>query len=113
MLYLSRFSFPDSETEFDFLLAGESISIYNRDSYYYDDVTGEKIFYTGITVEFIDATTIINKQVHTCNYSSIELLDYSFNDDAKLVSVTYRLTYKDGNVIDAAYDAETESDQLF
>lgn len=100
------------ETDVDFLLDGESISISNDDKYYYDEVTGEKVYYTGITVEFIDATTIINKQVHTCNYSSIELLDYSFNDDAKLVSVTYRLTYKDGNVIEktCAFDEESEVD---
>lgn len=88
------------ETEFDFLLDGESISIYNRDSYYYDDVTGEKIYYTGITVEFMDEKIIINKQEHICNYSSIEISDYSFNNEGKLASVTYRLTHKDGNVIE-------------
>ena len=88
------------ETEFDFLLDGESISIYNRDSYYYDDVTGEKIYYTGITVEFMDEKIIIDKQEHICNYSSIEISDYSFNNEGKLASVTYRLTHKDGNVIE-------------
>jgi hypothetical protein len=100
------------EAEFDFLLDGESISISNDDKYYYDDVTGEKVYYTGITVKFIDATTIINKQVHTCNYSSIELLDYSFNDDAKLVSVSYRLTHKGGNVIEktCTFDEKSEVD---
>ena len=100
------------ETDVDFLLDGESISISNDDKYYYDGATGEKVYYTGITVEFIDAITIINKQVHTCNYSSIELLDYSFNDDAKLVSVSYRLTYKDGNVIQktCAFDEDSEVD---
>jgi hypothetical protein len=88
------------ETEFDFLLDGESISINNRDSYYYDDVTGEKIFYTGITVEFMDEKIIIDKQEHICNYSSIEISDYSFNNEGKLASITYRLTHKDGNVIE-------------
>lgn len=88
------------ETEFDFLLDGESISIYNRDSYYYDDVTGEKIYYTGITVEFMDEKIIIDKQEHICNYSSIEISDYSFNNEGKLASITYRLTHKDGNVIE-------------
>ena len=88
------------ETEFDFTLDGESISIYNRDSYYYDDVTGEKIFYTGITVEFMDEKIIIDKQEHICNYSSIEISDYSFNNEGKLASITYRLTHKDGNVIE-------------
>ena len=102
------------ETEFDFLLDGESISIDNRDSYYYDDVTGEKIYYTGITVEFMDEKIIINKQEHICNYSSIEILDYSFNNEGKLASVTYCLTHKDGTIIEKtnALDEDMKTDMF-
>ncbi len=88
------------ETEFDFLLDGKSISIDYDDSYYYDEITNEKVYYTGYTVEFVDAITILDKQIHICNYSKLELLDYSFNDNGKLSSATYRLTHNDGSVLE-------------
>ena len=88
------------ETEYSFLLDGKDISVIYGDNYYIDYATQQKVYYTGYTVEFVDATTILNKQIHECNYNELELLDYSFNDNGKLTSITYRLTHNDGSTIE-------------
>ena len=88
------------ETEYSFLLDGKDISVIYGDNYYIDDATQKKVYYTGYTVEFVDAVTILDKKIHECNYSALEMLDYSFNDDGKLTSIKYRLTHNDGSKIE-------------
>ncbi len=88
------------ETEYSFLLDGKDISVIYDDNYYIDDATQQKVYYTGYTVEFVDAVTILDKKIHECNYSALEMLDYSFNDDGKLTSIKYRLTHNDGSKIE-------------
>ena len=95
------------ETDEGFFLDGEHIYISDEDGSYIDEVTGAKVYYTGYTVEFIDAETILDKQIHTKNYKSLELLDYGFDDSGKLTSVTYRLTHNDGSITEktCSFDA--------
>lgn len=72
---------------------------YGQDSYV-DNLTGETVFFEGIQFDYIDETVILDKTLLPCPYSNFEITDYKLNGKGGVTSVTYKLTYKDGSVIE-------------
>ena len=72
---------------------------YGQDSYV-DKLTGETVYFEGIQFDYIDETVILDKTLLPCPYSNFEITDYKLNGKGGVTSVTYKLTYKDGSVIE-------------
>lgn len=81
-------------------LDGYYFDVRDYDMSYIDKSNGNRIYYSGITIYYLDAMLILNEKQHSCQYSSFEVLDYNYNANGRLESLTYRLTYKNGNVIE-------------
>ncbi len=66
----------------------------------YDEESGESFYYKSLRIDYLDIETDMAKVETKCPFEEIKLLDYKFDGKGNLTEVTYRLTCKDGRVIE-------------
>ncbi len=80
-------------------IGDESASLqYFADTIYEDGK--EPVYIKGVMIDFLDANTAIVREEVVCPYEKIEFVDYKIEGKGNVTEVTYRLTYKDGKVIE-------------
>ena len=83
-----------------YFLGDENISIWYGEGTYKDDITGENVYYEGLEFWYLDTLVILERKYIDCPYSAIEISDYKVNGKGGITELTYKLTYKDGSIIE-------------
>ena len=83
-----------------FYLGKEPIYMWYGQDSYVDTHTGETMYFKGIQFDYIDEQVILDKILLLCPYSNFEITNYKLNGKGGVISVTYKLIYKDGRVIE-------------
>ena len=84
----------------EYYLGDESIYMYYGENSYIDSVTGETVYYEGLEFSYIDTNVVLERKFLPCPFSSYEITDYKLDGKAGLTELAYKLTYKDGRVIE-------------
>ena len=84
-------------------LDGQEIDISYRENSHINE-KGKIVYTSGIYVEFLDEEIVIDAKTHPRKYTDFEVLDYNFNEKGRLQDLTYRLTHKNGKVIEKKCD---------
>lgn len=84
-------------------LDGQEIEISYREESHINE-KGKVVYTSGIYVEFLDEEIVIDYKTHPCKYRDFEVLEYNFDQDGRLKDLTYRLTRKNGKVIEKKCD---------
>lgn len=90
----------EDKGEDGYYLGKEYISMWYGQDSYIDSIAGETVYFKGIELSYIDETIILDKTLIPCPYSSFDITDYELNGKGGVTSATYKLTYKDGRVIE-------------
>ena len=83
-----------------YFLGDEYISIWYGEDSYKDDITGEAVYYEGIEFWYLDTLVILERKYLDNPYSALEITDYKVNGKGGITELTYKLTYKDGSIIE-------------
>lgn len=86
--------------DFNYCLGTEPVSLWYGEDCYNDAVTGEKIYYKGLDIIYIDDVSAIERELLPCPYEKIEVLDTEFNGKGRMMSLTYKITYKDARTLE-------------
>lgn len=89
------------DSEFgDYHLGNEIFYVWYGENSYKDELTGETVYYEGLEFDYIDANIVLDRKFIPCPYSGIEITDHKINGKAGLTELTYKLSYKDGRVLE-------------
>ena len=83
-----------------YFLGEENISIWYGEYAYKDDITGENVYYEGLEFWYLDTLVILERKFLDNPYSTLEITDYKVNGKGGITELTYKLTYKDGTIIE-------------
>ena len=83
-----------------YVLGDEYVNIWFGEDKYIDSVTGETVYYKGLDIVYVDCIAPIEREYLPCEYESLDITDFKLNGKGDITEVTYKLTYKDGRVIE-------------
>ena len=83
-----------------YFLGDEYISMWYGEDSIIDKTTGETKHYVGLEFWYLDTLVILERKYIDCPYSTIEISDYKVNGKGGVTELTYKLTYKDGRIIE-------------
>ena len=86
-----------------YYLGEEPVYLWCGEDKYVDKVTGETVYYEGLEFFYIDTDVILERKYLPCPYSSFEITDYKLDGKAGIAELSYKLTYKDGRVIEKSF----------
>lgn len=83
-----------------YCLGDESIGLYYGAGTYRDEVTGENVYLYGLHIYYVDSHSVIADKAIPCPYKKVEIIDSKFDGKGLLTSVTYKLTYENGDTFE-------------
>lgn len=93
----------EDKGEAGYYLGKEPVNMWFGQHSYTDSLTGETEFFEGIELNYVDEKIILDKSLMPCPFSSFDITDYELNGKGGVTSATYKLTYKDGRVIEKTF----------
>lgn len=87
-------------SDYRYYLGDYFVELWHGEDKYVDEETDEIVYYKGLDINYRDCITSIERELLPCQYESIEVTDYKINGKGSVTELTYKLTYKDGRVIE-------------
>lgn len=94
-------------------LNGYPMSVYFPENNFYINDNGEKIFFEGYEVEYLDGRILYIKEELECPYTSVEITDYTIDVTGALQKLSYKVVYADGSIVEDTYIPEDEKINIY